>query len=180
MLSNGKLKAGRPGKEFVGLIVGRLLVVGPHEGRKIKCVCSCGTEKFVNKGALTVGQVASCGCLKREANSERNKAGALHGHSRSNNGKPSPTYVSYRAMIARCTNPKTDSFHNYGGRGVKVCSAWLDSFETFLADMGERPSGLTLDRKDVNGDYEAGNCKWSTDAEQRANCRKALAPKQTK
>jgi len=74
-------------------------------------------------------------------------------------------------MIARCTDPKHKNYENYGGRGIKVCGAWATSFETFLADMGERPAGRTLDRKDVNGDYSAINCRWATTIEQHSNTR---------
>lgn len=172
MLSNGKVKSGRPGKEFVGLLFGRLTAIGPHEGRKILCRCACGAEKLVNKGCLTMGNSTSCGCLARELTVARNMAAKKHGHTRFVNGKPSRTYVSYKAMLARCNNPDHDNYHNYGGRGIKVCAKWLHSFDAFLADMGERPEGKTLDRNDVNGDYSAANCKWATDAEQRANRRK--------
>jgi hypothetical protein len=82
-------------------------------------------------------------------------------------------------MIARCTNPEHENFKNYGGRGIKVCDEWRNNFSQFLADMGERPEGKTLDRKDVNGDYCAINCRWSTETEQKANTRAKLA-KQTK
>jgi len=84
--------------------------------------------------------------------------------------------ILYRAwfnMIYRCTQPSSDSYNNYGGRGITVCPEWLNSFDTFVADMGERPKGHTLDRINVNGNYEPSNCKWSTRAEQARNTRKA-------
>lgn len=71
-------------------------------------------------------------------------------------------------MKDRCYNQNYKSFHRYGGRGIEVCDRWM-IFENFLADMGERPLGRTLDRKDNNGNYEPGNCRWATDAEQRLN-----------
>jgi hypothetical protein len=93
-----------------------------------------------------------------------------HGHC---NGRISPTYSTWGSMIQRCINPKRKHFDHYGGRGIKVCDRWM-KFENFLADMGERPDGLTLDRIDNDGNYEPGNCRWATNAEQSANRRKAV------
>jgi len=83
----------------------------------------------------------------------------------------SPTYNSWSTMKDRCLNPKAKNYPLYGGRGVTIWPGWL-SFERFLADMGERRVGKTLDRQDPHGDYEPGNCRWATKAEQTANRRK--------
>jgi hypothetical protein len=91
-----------------------------------------------------------------------------HGHSKSNGGRPTPTYESWVAMHTRCTNPKHPKFRLYGGRGITVCERWA-SFEAFLADMGERPKGTTLDRIDNDRGYERGNCRWATDSEQNSH-----------
>lgn len=93
-----------------------------------------------------------------------------HGHSVGAAGGRTPTYYSWQNMHARCRYPSMKTYVNYGGRGITVCTRW-SSFENFLADMGERPTGLTLDRLDSDGNYEPGNCTWSTRAEQNRNHR---------
>lgn len=86
------------------------------------------------------------------------------------------TYEAWKHMIQRCTNPHAKHFSYYGGRGITVCERWLSSFENFLADMGERPPGLTLDRyPDNDGNYEPDNCRWATWTQQAANRRKRAA-----
>jgi hypothetical protein len=81
----------------------------------------------------------------------------------------SPTKISYRAMKARCCDPQHEKYPIYGGRGVKICDRWLLSYANFRADMGRRPEGYTLDRKDSDGDYTPENCRWATAKEQRSN-----------
>lgn len=94
---------------------------------------------------------------------------APHGHARK--GKRTPTFYSWAAMRERCTNKNHQRYPYYGGRGIRVCERWLHSFTNFLADMGERPPGTTLDRIDSDGDYCKENCRWRTRVGQCRNKR---------
>lgn len=132
------------------------------------CQCDCGNTKEVSSAHLRSGNVRSCGCLAGERTRERS---TKHGQSGSGNRKlRSLEYKTWAAMKSRCYYPKNISYRNYGGRGIKVCDRWRDSFEAFLEDMGKRPSTRhTLDRIDSNGHYEPSNCRWATYTEQLRN-----------
>src|SRR5882672_8257771 len=99
------------------------------------------------------------------------KNGRMHGHAGNHRTRApaSPTYLTWRAMWKRCTNPNEQSWRRYGAIGVTVCERWR-SFEAFLADMDERPLGKTIDRyPNMSGNYEPGNCRWASTKEQRRN-----------
>jgi hypothetical protein len=133
-----------------------------------KCVCDCGKVTFAIGSDLRNGHKRSCGCLHLDV---LLKTHTKHNHAKAK--KLSPTYISWYSMRTRCGNQNARNFKHYGGRGILVCDRWM-KFENFLADMGERPEGKTLDRIDVNGNYEPNNCKWSTHSEQIKNQRRYL------
>lgn len=134
-------------------------------------MCDCGNEHVTRPDWVRLGKVKSCGCYRDEQLGMRSAISArTHGHSA--NGKLTSEYNSWRNMRDRCFHPNSEKFPHYGGRGITVCERWAKSFENFLADMGPAPKGHTIDRKDVNGNYEPDNCKWSTQKEQMRNTTK--------
>src|SRR6516225_8478332 len=146
---------------------GNLLVVG-RAGSNARgaatwnCICSCGNSAVIAGCNLRGGNTSSCGCI-RKANV------TTHGHTVG--GKRTKIYRIWCSMIERCSREKNPFYKDYGGRGISVCDRWKD-FANFLADVGEPPKGMSLDRyPDCDGNYEPSNCRWATNNEQQNNRR---------
>lgn len=152
--------------DLTGHRFGMLLVLGiaPRTTSQIswRCKCDCGVEKSVMRGNLASGGTVSCGCIAKDLIS---KSRTTHGVSQSKQ------YNIWRGMLKRCESPKDKSFPSYGGRGIKVSPEWHD-FMQFWDDMGATyQEGLSIERIDVNGNYEAGNCTWIPFSDQYKNRR---------
>lgn len=126
--------------------------------------CDCGTIKSIRATHVTAKAIRSCGCLNREAATARR---LIHGQSHT------ALYLVWQMIISRCENPTVVGYDNYGGRGIRICDQWRDSFETFSKDIGLRPTPYhSIDRINTDGNYEPGNCRWATRAEQARNTRR--------
>lgn len=166
------------GQEF-----GRLTLIGPwfvvrDDKLRMQRVgvfeCQCGTITTGRKEDVRYGKKTSCGCRNREHAKELCQANTKHGQSRRmTNAGLNPGSVEYdcwHGIIQRCENPRNISYPRYGGRGIKVCQRWRVSFEAFLADVGKRPSDRhSIDRIEVNGNYEPGNVRWAIKVTQERN-----------
>ena len=174
---NNRLKGLKTLQVNVGDTYNRLTIIdvdlpsvlsGNQLRRVVRVRCECGNEFDTKFHDLKVGKTKSCGCLLK------NSLGHTF-YSKDNTPEGKRTYGSYSSMKKRCYYVEGEHYPHYGGRGIIVCDRWLEpenGYKNFLEDMGYRPEGMTLDRIDVNGNYEPGNCRWADESTQKINQRR--------
>lgn len=159
--------------DMAGMRFGMLLVLGysrtVNKKAMWRCKCDCGTACEVTGSYMRCGHTASCGCFRAIATAQNKTT-----HGMTSGGRKQGTYRSWQDMKQRCLNKKHMHYQDYGGRGIAICKRWVNSFDDFFSDMGKCPDGYTLGRKENNGNYEPGNCRWETYIEQGANKRNNL------
>lgn len=159
-------------KDITGQTFSRLKVIqrhGTNSDMKATwlCRCDCGTEKVISGKELRSGKIKSCGCLNSENTSARNFK-----HGLAVRGEKHPLYSTWGRIKDRCHNPSCSDYYLYGDKGVSMCDKWRNSFLAFIADVGERPPGTSIDRyPNKDGNYEPGNVRWGTDEMQANNKR---------
>jgi hypothetical protein len=159
-------------KDLTGKVFGRLTVLYRTDRKTSQgfrlywmCRCECGNETEVYRCKLTGGRTVSCGCRLKEIRAWFPTQSLKHGMS-----KGCKEFRSWASMRGRCCNQQNHKFPIYGGRGIKICDRWMESFQNFYDDMGQAPSKLhSIDRIDVNGDYCPENCRWAVAAQQSDN-----------
>jgi hypothetical protein len=156
------------GRRFGRVVVREAREYDPQRRDLYLCACDCGTATVLQGKYLRRGMIRSCGCLTRKGNNLRHGATVVGAEYRT-------TYTSWAGMKGRCLNPRNHKWPLYGGRGIRICDQWRDSFEAFLRDVGPKPSaGYSIDRIDVDGHYEPGNVRWATGSMQSRNKRVTL------
>lgn len=147
------------GKRF-GKLVAIEIVGDTSQHTNWLCKCDCGNTRVIRSDSLRNGRLPSCGCAK----------GTFH---KTHGMKRTRVYGAWHSMHQRCRNTNILVYKDYGGRGIRVCERWK-SFEAFYEDMGDPPSGYSLDRIDNSGNYEPGNCRWATWTQQNRNTRATI------
>lgn len=132
--------------------------------RTVKCLCDCGNVVIKKLQLLIIGNTTSCGCFHRNMMKQKMTKHGMKGE---------PEYLTWKRMKYRCYNPKSKAYECYGGRGIIVCDKWKNDFLAFFNDIGKKPSPeYSIDRINVDGNYEPGNVRWATSKQQANNRRK--------
>lgn len=169
--------------DLSGQKFGRLTVIEKagstkHGAIKWLCKCDCGNESIVIGDELRKGKTTSCGCYAKEIARETAKK-HIAGKNKTHGKAGTLIYKEWSEMKRRCNSPKDDNFKNYGGRGIKVCDRWQNSFEAFYEDVSKLPhfgeKGYSLDRINNDGNYEPNNVRWATAKQQANNRRKRIS-----
>lgn len=140
-------------------------VPGPGGHHRWLCVCECGVKKPCRANDLLTGTTKSCGCLRRKVTADR---------SRTHNRSKTPDYHIWGSMVQRCHCNTAKAYRYYGGRGITVCDRWRFDFATFMSDMGPRPSGYSIERKENDKGYSPENCLWIPRKDQPKNTRRTV------
>lgn len=169
IITGGSLRSGSTTKcknclkidtaNWIGKKFGKWIVLNDTDPintyKSFLCKCECGEERAIPATYLKRGKTKSCNPCAVKTHGKKGKS----------------IYNIWQGIRARCYNPNEPAYHNYGGRGIKVCERWINSFENFYADMGDRPKDLQIDRINNDGDYDPSNCRWVTPKENSNNRR---------